>query len=608
MTSSTTRPNPTGMPGTSRTGPRPRSRCTPRRPPKPRPTARNSSRCSRGSREAAHSRLAASSRRPMARSRIRATPRLRPRPRPPSTNRSAATAAATPAAITRRATEFVDEYYGGFLADNLWFVSVEAETDDAQRIVVTVFDDPANQCPKLQRDDRLVHARRRRDSGSLRTDRQRRSLLGTIISRYRAVVVDHAAIHGVLGVVVARRRVGFGCTIVAEPGHRGHRVRRGDGCDAGSRRAEHRRAEQHGVGLRGHRDRDPERVGVRSQPPRVRRRCHRTRRAGRPSRPASRERVDDVARRVRERLERREVPAARGRRRRRACGHPAVPPVSVGSASGARLPSTFGCQCRSAASRVAAAGRPRARRARRSSVGERIGRQHGRRRMRAQRVVEERARRGDAGFGAASGRAAAPPSTVPTRPARRSARVDTARWHADVPAMTASRRSSGVSSPAGAEHAERAGVRVDERDADRRARAQARARRRPRRRARRRARPGLRTSVPMRAKPSAARSSRPIAAKYDASQRRSWPRYVHLHTVLHSERSSLPVARHVRKSGEVEPVRGAAPRVGQVLLAPTAASASPSPARSSRRRTAAPDARWRRWPPRRRSRGGPSTR
>jgi hypothetical protein len=61
-----------------------------------------------------------------------------------------ATAAATPAAITRRATEFVDEYYGGFLADNPWFVGVEAETDDAQRIVVTVFDDPANQCPKLR--------------------------------------------------------------------------------------------------------------------------------------------------------------------------------------------------------------------------------------------------------------------------------------------------------------------------------------------------------------------------------------------------------------------------------------------------------------------------
>ena len=80
--------------------------------------------------------------------------------------------------------------------------------------------------------------------------------------------------------------------------------------------------------------------------------------------------------------------------------------------------------------------------------------------------------------------------------------------------------------------------------------------------------PGLRTSVPMRTNPSAARSPRPIAAKYDASHRRSWPRYVHLHTVLHSERCLDPVARHVRKSAKVEPVRGASPRLGQVLLHP----------------------------------------
>ena len=64
----------------------------------------------------------------------------------------------------------------------------------------------------------------------------------------------------------------------------------------------------------------------------------------------------------------------------------------------------------------------------------------------------------------------------------------------------------------------------------------------------RRARPARAPCVPMRANPSAARSPRPIASKYDGSQRRSWPRYVHLHTVVHSERSSHPVARHVRKS------------------------------------------------------------
>ena len=87
-------------------------------------------------------------------------------------------------------------------------------------------------------------------------------------------------------------------------------------------------------------------------------------------------------------------------------------------------------------------------------------------------------------------------------------------------------------------------------------------------RLRRRARPARARCVPMRANPSSARSPSPIASKYDGSQRRSWPRYVHLHTVVHSERSVAPGRPPRQVVGEVEPVRGAAPRVGAVALQP----------------------------------------
>jgi hypothetical protein len=48
-----------------------------------------------------------------------------------------------------------------------------------------------------------------------------------------------------------------------------------------------------------------------------------------------------------------------------------------------------------------------------------------------------------------------------------------------------------------------------------------------------------RTRVPMRSKPT----SSPIASKKSFFQPPSCPRYVHLHTVVQSERTSLPVAR-----------------------------------------------------------------
>ena len=50
--------------------------------------------------------------------------------------------------------------------------------------------------------------------------------------------------------------------------------------------------------------------------------------------------------------------------------------------------------------------------------------------------------------------------------------------------------------------------------------------------------------VPMRAKPSAARSPRPMRSKKSRCHPRpSCPRYVHLQTVVQSERTSTPVAR-----------------------------------------------------------------
>ncbi len=127
---------------------------------------------------------------------------------------------------------------------------------------------------------------------------------------------------------------------------------------------------------------------------------------------------------------------------------PAVPPVSVGSASGARLPSTFGCQCR----RPRASSRPSdpwpSTSTRRSSSGYGSAGSTRERGMHAHGEVEERPRRRNARLRSASGPAAALPNTGPKRPERRIVPSDTARWHADVPAITARRRSRRVGSPA----------------------------------------------------------------------------------------------------------------------------------------------------------------
>ena len=340
----------------------------------------------------------------------------------------------------------------------------------------------------------------------------------------RAMVVDHAPVHGVLRVVVAGDASGSAGTIVAEPGHRAHRVRERRARYAGSRRAEHRRAEQHGVGFRGHRDRDPERVGVRLQPRRGSRRCRRTRRAGRPCGPASASastmwRVAYAS----------ACSAARYQHARSSTSSrmrtPAVPPVSVGSASGARLPSTFGCQCRSAASSSSRRRPGRASRARRSSVGERIGAERGRARdaPRARGRGTRPTPRCRLRCSHASGSNA---SVVRTPDA---ADVVALRRHREV-----ARRRSGDDREApversvvacGAEHAERAGVRVDERHADRRARRDAE-RRRPRpasRRADALARARARACRCARSRRRRGRRGRSPRST-TRSHRRSWPR------------------------------------------------------------------------------------
>ena len=330
----------------------------------------------------------------------------------------------------------------------------------------------------------------------------------------------------VLRVVVRARGAGFGCTISPS------RVivaiaASSDGLDAGGGRAEHRRAEQHGVGLGRHRDRYAERVGVRLQPATRSPRSRRRRRAGRSSRPASASastmwRVAYASACSAARYQHaRSSTSSRMRTPGDAAGERRVGERRT-VAEHVRLPVPVGGEHRRRGRR-----RPRACRARGRASG--TGRSPSRR-ERGMRCAAPKSRNApDAEMPASVQppvRAAALRSTDPTRPARRRARpttremtrrragddreaaFDRGRRRPAAPSMPSAPACASMSeTPTGVPGAQR------------------RARRRPRAEsARRRARPGTRTRVPMRANPSAARSSSPIASKYDGSQRRSWPR------------------------------------------------------------------------------------
>ena len=307
----------------------------------------------------------------------------------------------------------------------------------------------------------------------------------------------------------------------------------------------------------------PERVGVRLQPPRVgRAAAARDEQVDRPTRIA--QRVDDVAAsRTRAPATPRDTSSARSstssrmRTPGRAAGERRIGERRA-VAEHVRLPVPVGRE------RVAVASGPSVR-----ELAVRAPRTVGQRRAAgcdAQRVVEERARRGDAGFGEpAIGEQRTEVGTpdaghvVARRRHRKVARRG-AGDHREPAVERRVRRRAAPSMPSAPACASMSD------DADRRTPGASPSSLRPLlRRGSPRRSPGLRTSVPMRTKPSAARSPRPIAAKYDSSHRSLVPEVCPLAHGA-AQRAVVAAGGAPRQEvGKVEPVRGASPRLRQVL-------------------------------------------